>query len=706
MQNSFSNPTQFKCNSILIRPYFLFSYKSALVNRLAGFCLPDPYNIPLLREAIEGFMQSLRDSSLPLLELQEVIASISGRIPISVEKEIRNYMNSYERNITSVLEQFPSQDIASVIDRHAAQIQKRSEREVFLLTTQGIVQLVQRYRSGIRGRRKTAVHELLHQYYNVESQFQYGHYDKCVAAIREKHKDDMATVVSTIFSHSQVSKKNLLVTLLIEHLRDHEPGLTEELKATLSELTSLKRAEHSRVALRARQVLIAAHQPSYELRHNQMEWIFLRAADDGGHDFNPDNLQRLILSETSIFDILHDFFYHIDRAVCNAALEVYIRRSYISYKLTCLQHHKLSGELPLVYFQFQLPTAHPNRCFMKFSPEKSETETIFTRSFMRTGCMAAFDSFECFQMYSDEILDLLENSVSPEIVNSKVSDAIDTGDAETELNPSTEPIHILSVAIRDTGDMDDAQMASQFQHYCSQHRQEFFKRRVRRITFAALTKRQFPKFFTFRARNNYEEDRIYRHLEPACAFQLELNRMRTYDLEALPTSNQKMHLYLGKAKVAKGQEVTDYRFFIRCIIRHQDCLTKEASFEYLRNEGERVLLEALDELEVAFSHSQSKRTDCNHIFLNFVPTVIMDPAKIEESATWMVCRYGSRLWNLRVLQAELKIVIRESPQSPTQTIRLCISNDSGYFLDIATYTEVTDDESGEVSLIWKSCDLY
>lgn len=41
-----------------------------------------------------------------------------------------------------------------------------------------------------------------------------------------------------------------------------------------------------------------------------------------------------------------------------------------------------------------------------------------------------------------------------------------------------------------------------------------------------------------------------------------------------------------------------------------------------------MLLEAMDELEVAFSHPQSKRTDCNHIFLNFLPTVIMDPAKV------------------------------------------------------------------------------
>ena len=157
-----------------------------------------------------------------------------------------------------------------------------------------------------------------------------------------------------------------MVTLLIDHLRANEPGLTDELSSTLSELTSLNRAEHSRVALKARQVLIAAHQPGYELRHNQMESIFLSAVDKYGHDFHPENLQRLILSETSIFDILHDFFFHTNREVCNAALEVYIRRSYISYDLTSLEHSQFCGkdlEIPLVFFQFSLPVAHPNRGF-------------------------------------------------------------------------------------------------------------------------------------------------------------------------------------------------------------------------------------------------------------------------------------------------------------------------------------------------------
>lgn len=150
------------------------NYKSVLENTLAGYCLPDPYHAARLREVIEKFMSSLRDPSLPLLELKEVIATISGRIPVAVEKKIRKLMSLYERNITSVLAQFPSQQIAGVIDSHAASLQKKQEREGFFLTTQGIVQLVQRYRNGIRGRMKAAVHDLLRLYYDVESQFQQG----------------------------------------------------------------------------------------------------------------------------------------------------------------------------------------------------------------------------------------------------------------------------------------------------------------------------------------------------------------------------------------------------------------------------------------------------------------------------------------------------------------------------------------------------
>lgn len=63
----------------------------------------------------------------------------------------------------------------------------------------------------------------------------------------------------------------------------------------------------------------------------------------------------------------------------------------------------------------------------------------------------------------------------------------------------------------------------------------------------------------------------------------------------------------------------------------------------------------------------------------------------------MVMRYGPRLWKLRVLQAELKMIIRSSPSASTTAVRLCLANDSGYYLDINMYTEVVDPDTGIVS---------
>ncbi|PZC70446.1 hypothetical protein B5X24_HaOG216185 [Helicoverpa armigera] len=134
----------------------------------------------------------------------------------------------------------------------------------------------------------------------------------------------------------------------------------------------------------------------------------------------------------------------------------------------------------------------------------------------RTGALAAFESFDQFVQYSDELLDLVHDFASSATVRREDLAALQEGS--------------------ESRDSTSINVGSDF--------------------------------------------------KPADADN-ELYRMRSYELEALPTSNQKMHLYLGKAKVKKGQEVTDYRFFIRSIIRHQDLITKEASFEYLQNEGER-----------------------------------------------------------------------------------------------------------------------
>ncbi|XP_056144354.1 acetyl-CoA carboxylase [Lampris incognitus] len=674
-----------------------------LVNVMNGYCLAEPYFSNKVKQWVGTLMKTLRDPSLPLLELQDIMTSVAGRIPPGVEKAIRKIMAQYASNITSVLCQFPSQRIANILDSHAATLQRKADREVFFMNTQSIVQLVQRYRSGIRGYMKSVVLDLLKRYLQVEMQFQQAHYDKCVINLREQHKPDMTPVLEYIFSHAQVSKKNILVTMLIDQLCGRDPTLADELMAILNEFTQLSKMENSKVVLRARQVLIASHLPSYELRHNQVESIFLSAIDMYGHQFCPENLKKLILSETSIFDVLPNFFYHSNQVVCMAALEVYVRRGYIAYELNSLQHHQLQDGTCAVDFQFMLPSSHPNRVAVPVSSSgqfemRRQGSELFLEGALsppcqRMGAMVAFQCFEDFKMNFDEVI----SSFADPLMESPLFSEACSGLYEEDnwKNRRENPIHIINVSLKSADTEDDDALVTAFTAYGQSKNALLIEYGIRRITFLIVQKREFPKFFTFRARDGFQEDRIYRNLEPALAFQLELNRMRNFDLTAVPCANHKMHLYLGAARVQEGAEVTDYRFFIRAIIRHSDLITKEASFEYLQNEGERLLLEAMDELEVAFSNT-TVRTDCNHIFLNFVPTVIMDPSKIEESVRSMVMRYGSRLWKLRVLQAELKINIRLTPTGNAIPIRLFLTNESGYYLDISLYKEVTDPSSGQI----------
>ena len=106
-----------------------------------------------------------------------------------------------------------------------------------------------------------------------------------------------------VFSHHQVAFKNKVIVQIIvrgpvvhssvdafhsccgvllcgvvafqNQICSCEPSLVEGLKSSLELLTGLGRVENSKVALLARQMLIAVQTPPYELRHNQCESIFL-----------------------------------------------------------------------------------------------------------------------------------------------------------------------------------------------------------------------------------------------------------------------------------------------------------------------------------------------------------------------------------------------------------------------------------------------
>lgn len=139
---------------------------------MAGFLVKEPFFTEKLNVTVKTLLNTLKDPSLPLLETQDLMSSVSGRIPVDVENSIQKHLSKYKSNMTSVLCQFPSQKIITVIDQQAATLHRRADYDAFVMNTNPLSQLVQKYRGGLRGRQKSVIIELLQDYYEVESVFQ------------------------------------------------------------------------------------------------------------------------------------------------------------------------------------------------------------------------------------------------------------------------------------------------------------------------------------------------------------------------------------------------------------------------------------------------------------------------------------------------------------------------------------------------------
>lgn len=275
-------------------------------------------------------------------------------------------------------------------------------------------------------------------------------------------------------------------------------------------------------------------------------------------------------------------------------------------------------------------------------------------------------------------------------------------------SPETEKNLVLYLIVRmqeteDSNEDDDSRI---LQDFLKQNVNELKEHQIRRVTFMIPREKRMPSYFTYRARDFYE-DKIYRHLEPGLAYQLELSRMRNFQITRQNTTNRKMQLYLGTTKLNKsitkvGAKDVDRRFFLRAIIRHSNLTDKRTSLNYLTAEGERMLLEAIDELDLAMQ-SGTVRTDCNHIFLNFVPTVVMNKIKLVSHIRELVLRYGIRLWKMRITQAELKVNLKEELDSEQISLRIVMSSENGYALDCDCYQEVFDPNDSVVK--FKQVDL-
>lgn len=209
----------------------------------------------------------------------------------------------------------------------------------------------------------------------------------------------------------------------------------------------------------------------------------------------------------------------------------------------------------------------------------------------------------------------------------------------------------------------------------------------------SLLRNGFPWVYTFRAILAYSEDTIVRHIEPPASAFLELRRLSSLKVRAVPTHNRIVHVYEAQPKdgaVKPNERRT--RFFARAIIRQATRLdlSSRAAFEEFPG-PERMFVECLDALDIAAGdllNIVNSPVGSNHIFLNMQPIVRgVEPAYIESAINVLAKKYADRLRRLRVSQVEFRVTLQLPQGGPLVPVRLISSNPTGYVLRVDTYVE-------------------
>lgn len=179
---------------------------------------------------------------------------------------------------------------------------------------------------------------------------------------------------------------------------------------------------------------------------------------------------------------------------------------------------------------------------------------------------------------------------------------------------------------------------------------------VRRLSIMICRKGQYPLYYTLRDMGeSWGEEQAIRNIEPALAYQLELSRLKNYNLTPVFVENKSMiHIYHGVAR----ENQLDSRFFIRALVRPGRITGSINTAEYLISETDRLVSSILDALEVV--SARYRNADCNHISMNFIYNLGVTFEEVLRAVSGFIERHGKRLWRLHVTGSEIRIALEDN----------------------------------------------
>jgi acetyl-CoA carboxylase/biotin carboxylase 1 len=299
---------------------------------------------------------------------------------------------------------------------------------------------------------------------------------------------------------------------------------------------------------------------------------------------------------------------------------------------------------------------------------RSQTEPI------RCGAIASFQNLEALEAGFEQVVQVLP--------------PFDVDEYRQRHGGDTQPPNVLNLALRIFDEADDhtaAEWSEKIADFINIRKAALTARGVRRVSVMICRRGQYPEYYTLRDFGGiWREEEAIRNIEPATAFQLELDRLSHYNLEPVFVENKQIHVYHGVAR----ENQLDHRFFVRALIRPGRLRDSMNTAEYLISETDRRVTNILDSLEVV--SARYRNSDCNHIFMNFVYNLPVTYEDVLEAISGFIERHGKRLWRLHVTSSEIRIALEDGEGNVTP-IRCVIENVSGFIVNFHGYQEIVTD---------------
>lgn len=558
---------------------------NTLQNILMGFD-----NQSVLHASVKELISVLRNPELPYGEAFSILSTLSGRIPPKLESSIRSTIETaHSKNL-----EFPSVKIMRLIDQHMAENVRPQDRNTFLASLAGFDVMVERYSKGLAAHEWHTIGQLFQSYIATEKMFS-GRSDDAVLALRDANRDNLDVVAGYVLSHNRCASKNNLILVLLDHIKreGNQAALDPSFSGYIRDVANLDSKATAVVALKAREVLVSVQVPSLSERQTQMEQILktsITSSHYGERRLNnnePDQqvLRELIDSHYTIYDVLPAFFLDQTASLALAALETYIRRAYRAYKIENIDHSagdavddeplSLAWTFKLTPGEAPVPPTPRSGAF----PEASRVASYSDLTYLVN--KGQEEPLRHGVIYSAKTFEQLEQGLVGAIRN--------LPEERQGLQASRpEPSNVVNaVLLMDQGASEQSPDAwfRVFTEVAERHNAELEKRGVRRVSFMVFHLGQYPAYFTVRWQNGaWKEQESIRDIEPALAYQLELDRLSNFNLQPCGVENRQIHVFYATAK----ENTADARFFVRALVRPGRLRAGASMAEYLESETEFV----------------------------------------------------------------------------------------------------------------------